>query len=90
MIFIIEYDPPANNLLSLQKFPDAELREARDILHQMELNVFRNKLRHEVVMLEAEDEATIRRSHAHYFGIDAIQALADEIIARRTPVPSGT
>lgn len=68
MIFLIEYDRKGGHLLRFQRYSDEKRREAdRD---RLDLDIELNRAgvtSHEVVILEATDEAAIRRTHRRYF-----------------------
>ena len=68
MIFLIEYDRKGGHLLRLQRYADENRQEAdRD---RLDLDIELNRAgdtTHEVVILEATDEAAVRRTHRRYF-----------------------
>lgn len=65
MMFLMEYNRPTGKLVTFRRFDDAA--EARRAQFALELDLHRNGITHEVVLLEAEDEAAIRRTHRRYF-----------------------
>lgn len=67
MIFLIEYDRSEGRLVSCRAFSDAQRAEAEDVRLQIELEHHRNNLDREVVLLEADTEAAIRKTHRRYF-----------------------
>ncbi|MFY9620876.1 MAG: hypothetical protein WAM70_11520 [Pyrinomonadaceae bacterium] len=67
MIFLIEYDRKKGKLISFQTFEDCERDEAQETRLDLELRLFRRGVEREVVILEAESEELIRRTHARYF-----------------------
>jgi hypothetical protein len=66
MIFLIDYDRELG-LQSLKRFEDAERAAATQARFDLELHHHRQGLIREVVLLEAADEAAVRRSHGRYF-----------------------
>ena len=68
MIFLIEYDRPARRTVLFKTFADTELGKAHDEHLRIELDLNRRGLlmQHEVVLLKAEDEQLLRRTHGHY------------------------
>jgi hypothetical protein len=67
MIFLIEYDRSRGELVTFEVFPDSEKRIAEDARLELELRLNRQGVDHEVVILEAESEAAVRRTHRRYF-----------------------
>lgn len=67
MIFLIEYDRPAGRSIRIERFDDANRQQAQDAMLALELDLNRRGVRHEVVLLEAQSEAALRRTHGRYF-----------------------
>ena len=67
MLFLIEYDRRAGRIVTMQKFDDAHAREAHDVRLALELTRNREGIDREVVLLDAADEAAVRRTHRRYF-----------------------
>ncbi len=67
MIFLIEYDPPEGKLLRFDKFPNEERHRAEDERLEIELDLNRRGIHHEVVLLETESEDNLRKTHGRYF-----------------------
>jgi hypothetical protein len=67
MIFLLEYDRKKGKLVSFKTFENCEREEAQDARLDLELRLFRFGIEREVVILEAESEELIRRTHARYF-----------------------
>ncbi len=67
MIFLIEYNRKIGQIVTFNTFDDSERRKAEDARLQMELELNRLAVEHEVVLLEAATEATLRRTHRRYF-----------------------
>lgn len=67
MIFLIEYDRARGELLTLEKFAESEWGRAENARLEMELDLNERGLNHEVVLLEAESEEALRRTHRRYF-----------------------
>jgi hypothetical protein len=65
MIFLMEYDRNAGKLVTFHQFDDPA--KAHDAQFALELDLHRKGVEHEVVLLEAENEAAIRRTHRRYF-----------------------
>jgi hypothetical protein len=65
MMFLMEYDRSAGSLVTFRQFDHAV--EARQAQFALELDLHRSGVEHEVVLLEAENEAAIRRTHRRYF-----------------------
>jgi len=65
MMFLMEYNRSAGLLVTFRRFDDAA--QARQAQFALELDLHRKGIEHEVVLLEAESEAAIRRTHRRYF-----------------------
>ena len=75
MIFLIEYDRPAGKVLRLDAFEDSERSRAEDFRLELELTLKRDGVDHEVVLLQAETEDAVRRTHRRYF--ETVDQIAD-------------
>ncbi len=67
MIFSIEYDRPSGRIVTLRVFDDSERLEAEKLRLEIELDLNRRGIDHEVVLLEAANEDALRRTHRRYF-----------------------
>jgi hypothetical protein len=67
MIFLIEYDRARGEIVTLKTFSDSERRTAEDARLEMEIGLNRDEVDREVVILEAESEEALRRTHRRYF-----------------------
>jgi hypothetical protein len=67
MIFLIVYDRPAGRVESLRTFSDSDRRDAETVRLDTELDLNRRRIDREVVLLEAETEAALRKTHRRYF-----------------------
>lgn len=83
MIFLIDYDRAAAKLISLTRFADEDRHVAEDARLTLELALNRSGVLREIVLLEAVDEAAMRRTHQRYFdslaGILAGSKLVDSL-----------
>jgi hypothetical protein len=75
MIFLIEYDRKAGRKLTYEQFSDQDRAIAQAKRREIELEHARNGGNCEVVLLEAESEAVIRRTHSRYF--ESLEQLLD-------------
>lgn len=75
MIFLIEYDRAMGTLIQLQPFAFSEAVRATEARVALELDRMKANLDREIVILEAESEEQLRRTHRRYF--EQIQTLAD-------------
>jgi len=75
MLFLIEYDRPNGNIIKLRQFDDSDRSKAESTRLNVELDLGRRKIDHEVVLLEASDEKALRQTHRRYFE-DASQIAA--------------
>jgi len=67
MIFLIEYNRPEGRIESLRTFDASERSVAHAARLDLELDLNRKKIDHEVVILEATSEAALRKTHRRYF-----------------------
>jgi len=67
MIYLIEYNRPEGRLVTFKVFEQSERSKAEHLRLEIELELNRRKIEHEVVLLEAPSEAALRRSHLRYF-----------------------
>lgn len=67
MIFLIEYDRGNGRIVTFRGFNDSSRQKAEDARLELELALRRNKVDHEVVLLEAATEDDLRRTHRRYF-----------------------
>lgn len=67
MIFLIEYDRTRGEIVTFKAFDDSERQNAEDARLDMELELSRVGIEHEVVILEAATEEALRRTHRRYF-----------------------
>ncbi len=67
MIFLIEYNRREGSIATFRDFDDSQRREAEDLRLDIELVLNRKGVDHEVVLLEAESQDALRRTHRRYF-----------------------
>ena len=67
MIFLLEYDRRHGKLCKFKQFSDADRVQAQHERLAIELELKRSQEPREVVLLEAADEDTVRRTHKRYF-----------------------
>jgi len=67
MWFLIEYDRDQGELVTFKTFEDNKSLVAANARLELELGLNRTGVKHEVVLLEAENEAALRRTHRRYF-----------------------
>ncbi len=67
MIFLIEYNRSEGVLVTLRTFDDTQRQNAKELRLELELDLNRRAVDHEVVLLEADSEAALRRTHRRYF-----------------------
>ena len=65
MLFLIEYDRNEGEVVTIQQFDESE--KAENTRLEMELQLNRLGVDHEVVLLEAANEQALRRTHRRYF-----------------------
>jgi Ran GTPase-activating protein (RanGAP) involved in mRNA processing and transport len=67
MLFLIEYDRNQGQIITFKKFNAMERQNAEGSRLEMELNHNRLGTEREVVILEADSEEALRRTHRRYF-----------------------
>jgi len=67
MIFLMEYDRSRGELLRIEAFDDADRDAAENERLQRELNLHKNGVQREVVLLQAATEDALRETHRRYF-----------------------
>lgn len=67
MLFLVDYDRRAGKVLAMKKFDETQRRAAEDARLALEIEQQRAGVGHEVVLLDAEDEVALRKTHRRYF-----------------------
>ena len=67
MIFLIEYDRQQGRLVSLKKYEHSQRTQAEEARLTMELRLRGAKIEREIVLLEANSEAALKKTHRRYF-----------------------
>lgn len=67
MLFLIEYNRNRGEIVTMREFDDSERQNAEDSRLEMELELNRRGIEHEVVLLDAFSEEALRRTHRRYF-----------------------
>jgi hypothetical protein len=67
MLFLIEYNRNEGRIVTFEKFSDNASKIAKNARLEMELDLNRRGVEREVVLLQAVDEAALRRTHQRYF-----------------------
>ena len=80
MIFLIEYDRNDGRIITFEMFNDSEQQKAKESRLEMELDLNRRGIKHEVVILEAASEEALRKTHRRYF--ENLSELADSAATR--------
>jgi len=67
MLFLIEYDRSQGRIITFRTFSDYDSKLAKNARLELELELNRRGVRREVVVLQATNEAALRRTHRRYF-----------------------
>lgn len=67
MIFLIQYDRNLGTLEKIERFSIAQRVDASKARLELELTLLKDGLNREVVLLEAESEEALRKTHNRYF-----------------------
>ncbi len=86
MFFLIEYDRSRGSIVQLREFDPASRQLAEDARLQLELDLNRQGVDHEIVILDAPNKEALLRTHSRYFesvadlvhGSPQVQALIAE------------
>jgi len=69
VIFLIHYDRPRGTIVKLERFSAQDRERAGNERLLIEIDLSRRGLQQqEVVLLEAENEGVLRKTHHRYFG----------------------
>lgn len=79
MIFLIEYNRPQGRIVTFERFKDSEQLKAENSRLELELNLNRRGVAHEVVLLEAASANALRRTHRRYF--ETLRQILESAIA---------
>ena len=74
MIFLIEYDRSEGKIVHKYEFNESNRLRAEEKRLEIEIDLNRKKINHEVVLLEANDESLLRQTHRRYF--ESLKAIA--------------
>lgn len=67
MLFLIEYDRDSSRIVRLEEYAAHARPAAAAARLQIELDLNRRNVQHEVVILEAASKEALRRTHRRYF-----------------------
>lgn len=67
MIYLIEYNRIEGRLVTFKVFTESEQANAEELRLEIELDLNRRRIDHEVVLLDAANEAALHRTHMRYF-----------------------
>ena len=74
MIFLIEYSRTEGSVVNIERFDDAQSEAADNARLDLELTLLVRHQDHEVVLLQAESEEALRKTHRRYF--EDLQSIA--------------
>lgn len=83
MIFLVEYDRPRGEIVSFRPYSDADRRAAENARLELELQLHSAGVQREIVLLQADSEATLRKTHRRYF-----EDIAELVLLRGAAAPS--
>ena len=67
MWFLLNYDRQRGEIVTLRTFPESQREQAEEARLGLEIELSRAHVEREVVLLEAESEDALRRTHRRYF-----------------------
>jgi hypothetical protein len=67
MIFLIQYNRALGRIIKQLEFSDSQRQAAENARLELELDLHRRRVADEVVLLEADSEEALRRTHRRYF-----------------------
>lgn len=78
MIFLIRYDRRVGKVVEIKEFIDQDRQVAAKLRLDMELNLAKQGVEHEVILLEADSKAALRKTHNRYFAnVDELTETGD-------------
>ena len=75
MLFLIEYDRPSGSLVQIQTFAAEDGATANKTRLALELDRLHTIRTREIVILDAESETVLRKTHGRYF--ESLESLAN-------------
>ena len=75
MLFLIQYNRSEGQIVEIREYPDTARADASAARLELELRLHRQDIQHEVVILEAPDQAALRLTHLRYF--EGVRAIAE-------------
>lgn len=82
MIFLLNYDRATRSLLTIEAYGDRETASRAKV--ELEISMLGSARTNEIVILEAEDEASLRETHSRYFSsLVEMQQTSSELGASR-------
>lgn len=67
MIYLLHYNRGAGRLVSIREFTDDQRAEASESRLALEISLLCESNGHEVVLLEADSEDELKKTHRRYF-----------------------
>ncbi len=67
MVFLIQYDRSPGKVVRLDTYADSDLARAEEERLAIELELNRQGVNHEVLLLDAASEEALRMTHQRYF-----------------------
>jgi hypothetical protein len=67
VLFLIEYDRPSGSIIQFREFDAASQQLADETRLNLELDLKRQGVEHEVVLLDAPSQEALRHTHSRYF-----------------------
>ncbi len=67
MIFLIEYDRSKGNIVRFEQFQNTKRLAAEKLRLNIELDLSKKSIDHEVVLLDAVNENALKKTHRRYF-----------------------
>jgi len=67
MIFLIRYDRLAGKVVEIREFAEQERQKADNARLEMEIALVSEEIRHEIILLQAESQSALRKTHNRYF-----------------------
>jgi hypothetical protein len=88
MIFLIQYDRRTSKPVFMQRYEDSNRLRAQNDRIELEVEANKQGLAHEIVLLEADSEVTIRKTHARYFERVDSQETLERLLQEALPQPT--
>ena len=76
MLFLVQFDRSTQTMHTFECYDEHQLARAQTDQRELELKLFREHVFHEVVVLEAKNENSLREAYKRYFNPREIELIS--------------